>query len=298
MPIVWRNLAFGAFYHQKGADRAIGFLTRAINESPANPMWYDELVTYYEASGRDPKECLAILEAHKEEVLRNLSAPKGLVKLYNLNGEYDQAIQLLDTHHFRTWEGGRSIYWSHVDAHVLKALELMELKMFPEAIIHLERALEYPENLEVGKPLNDERNALIYYVMGEANEGMAKKREAQQCYEQSVACDNTRAWPDLTYYQGLALQKLSQEEGAMEKFNLLEKSGKIILEQSGEGTGIGVEDGGSVDTMKSVSEGYYLLGLAALGNGDRKAASELFEKAVNIYNNNLWARKFLESPLF
>jgi tetratricopeptide (TPR) repeat protein len=295
LPMVMRNLAFGSFYHQKDADKAIEYLTGAIHESPDNPLWYDELLTYYEASGRDPGECLAILEAHEEIVLKNVSAPKGLVSLLNLNGEYDRAIDLLDTHHFRTWEGGRSIYWYYVDAHVLKAMELMNQDSCPEAIAHLERAMEYPENLEVGKPLNDERNALVYYVMGEVYEIMGKKKDAMRSYKKCVECTNSWAWPDLMYYQGLARLITGDESGAEEMFDQLEKKGKALLEENGIGTGTGVDESNSLANKESISEGYYLQGLARLGKGDPERAGEMFGKAVKTYRNNLWAGYFFHT---
>jgi len=298
LPMVRRNLAFGAFHRQNDVDKAIGLLAGAIGESPDNPLWYDELLTYYEASDRDPKECLALLEANEAVVRRNVSAPKGLVNLYNLNGEYDRAIQLLDTHHFRTWEGGRSIYWHHVDAHVMKALELMDQESYPEALTHLQRAMEYPENLEVGKPLNDERNAMVLYVMGRVYERMGEKSDARDAYELCANCDNSRAWPDLDYYQGLALQKLGQQDDALGKFDDLAERGTRMLERGENSSGTGVEERADAEALKSVSEGYYLLGLSALGKGEKEQASEMFTRATEMFRGHLWANYFRINPLY
>jgi tetratricopeptide (TPR) repeat protein len=297
MPMVWRNLAFGAFYQQGAANQAIGYLTRAINTSPDNPLWYSELVTYYEASDRDPHECMSLLEANQEIVKRNVSAPQDLVRLYNLNGEYDKAIQLLDSHHFRTWEGGRSIYWHHVDAHVLKSLELRDQGAWEEAIDQLERAMEYPENLEVGKPLNDERNALVYYVMGTVYEMMGKQKQALNSYEQCMNCQNSRSWPDLAYYQGLANRKAGNTGEAEKIFNRLEERGKRMLESGEDGTGTVVDGSRSVEHMKSLSEAYYLQGLASLGKDEQEKATEMFTRAIEEFRYNLWAKYFLATGI-
>jgi tetratricopeptide (TPR) repeat protein len=291
-PMIQRNLAFGAYHHQHQADRAIELLANAIELSPDHPLWYDELLTYYEASGRGPEECLRILAENEEIVRRNVSAPKGLVKLYNLNGKFDHAIRLLDSHHFRTWEGGRSIYWYHVDAHVLKATELMSEEYYPEAISHLKRAMEYPENLEVGKPTNDERNALVYYLTGLAYEKMDHEELAMEAFAKSAGCENSRAWPDLDYYQGLSFTKLGEPEKATEKFNELESRAERMLEEGRSESGIGIDEDGSAGTMKSVSEGYYLLGLAYLGKGDSQRAQEMFTEAVKRNQYNLWAQYY------
>ena len=45
--MVWRNLAFGAFHHQKNPEKAIEYLTKALNDSPDHPYWYSELAEYY-----------------------------------------------------------------------------------------------------------------------------------------------------------------------------------------------------------------------------------------------------------
>ena len=48
----------------------------------------------------------------------------------------------------------------------------MQEGKFKNAIEDLRTAMLYPENLEVGKPLNDERNAMIYYEMAQVFEKM------------------------------------------------------------------------------------------------------------------------------
>lgn len=294
-PMVWRNLAFGAFHHQKNPEKAIEYLTKALNDSPDHPYWYSELAEYYAASDRDPRECLAMLDSHIEIVKRDVTAPKDLVNLYNLTGEYDKAIELLATHHFRTWEGGREIYWYYVDAHVLKALTLMKENRCKEAIEYLKKALLYPENLEVGKPLDDERNAMIYYFMAQAMEKMGKVDDARRYYENCIDAKNSRAWPDLEFYQALALQKTGNSSKAVELLDRLAAEGKRRVESLRIVSGIGVEEGGTVANMRSLSEGYYLQGLACLGKGDETKAKEFFIQSLNVSQYNLWAKYYLES---
>ena len=120
------------------------------------------------------------MEKNIDIVKMDITAPMNLVKLYNLNGEYDKSIDLLKSHHFRTWEGGREIYYHYVDAHVLKALELMKDDKYEAAVEELNTAMLYPLNLEVGKPLDDERNAMIYYFLGKAFNKMGKIGKAKE----------------------------------------------------------------------------------------------------------------------
>lgn len=292
--MAWRNLAFGAFYYEKEAGKAIEYLSMALDLAPDHPYWYSELVDYYEAAGSDPEECLAILDTHASIAKKDINAVKDLVNLYNMAGEYDKALALLENHHFRTWEGGRRIYWHYVDTHVLNALKLIENNAYFKAMDHLEQAMEYPENLEVGKPLNDERNAMIWYYMAQATGKAGNNKEAKKFYENCIHSRNSRGWPDLEYYQALALMETGNDTKANEILDQLEARGKRIMDSSGSSRGIGVEEESAGEKLRSLSEGYYLQGLANLGRGKETEAKELFGKAVEVYPWNLWAMRWLE----
>jgi tetratricopeptide (TPR) repeat protein len=294
--MVLRNLAFGAFYHEHHGEKAIGYIRKAIDMDGDHPRWYTELEDYYDLSNADFRECLEIMAGNIDVVKQDITAPKGLVKLYNLNGEYDKAIDLLDTHHFRTWEGGRVIYFHYVDAHTLKALELMADGKMKEAIAALEKAMEYPENLEVGKPLDDERNAMIYYYMGLAYEKMNKKGKADACYTKSVDARNSSSWPDLLYYQALSYEKLGNTGEAEKLYAELIDQGDNQLAQGRSGRGIGVEESSTMRNT-SVSEAYYLKALGSLGLNDQDEARSFFAEALEAYKNNLWAKIHMDSMM-
>ncbi len=282
--IAWRNLAFGAFYHENDVMKAIEYQKKAIGYDPNNSIWYAELEVYYDKSGADMNDCLSILEKNVEIVKQNINAPKSQVKLYNLNGDYDKAIQLLQSHHFRTWEGGREIYWHYVDAHVLRAYKLMGENRMKEALKDLRIAMIYPENLEVGKPLNDERNALIYYAIAQAYDKMDKKNDANKYYELCVNAENISSWPDLKYYQGMAFKNLGNDEKAIKLFNELLKTGLGIIDNN-----IDIDS----NVNKSISKGYYYMALSKFGTEDITEAEKLLSKSVSAYKNNLWAMHFL-----
>ena len=115
-----------------------------------------------------------------------------------------------------------------------------------------------------------------------------------EAYRQSTECENSRSWPDLNYYQGLSFLELGENERAEEKFSLLQRRGSTMLESHLQGSGIGVEEGGSAAARRSASEGYYLQGLALLGNGDHQNAAEMFGKGYEFSPYNLWAKYYLE----
>jgi tetratricopeptide (TPR) repeat protein len=291
LPMTLRNLAFAAFYHEKKPDIAIDFLKRAIDLDRNNPIWYSELEKYYDFSNGNNRECLEIFEQNIDIVKQDVTAPQSLVKLYNLNSDFDKALELLSSYHFRTWEGGRNIYWQYVDAHVMKAIQLSAKQQFKEALAHLEMALLYPENLEVGKAMHDERNAMIYYHMGMINDKSGNKRKATENYRKSIYSVNSREWPDLLYYQALAYQKTGDNEKAQELFGSLAETAAIDFEKAQKIPGTAIYE--LSDKRDLVSEGYYLQALYELGNNNKDKARELLEKSLTTYSNNLWARYFM-----
>ena len=230
------------------------------------------------------------MEKNLDAVKKDVTAPQRLVRLYNLNGEYDKAIDLLKSHHFRTWEGGREIYHHYVDAHTLKALELMNSN--PKAAVNeLNAAMLYPENLEVGKPLDDERNAMMYCLLGQAWEKLGDKKKAKEAYTKSTEARNSWQWKDLAYYQAVSHEKLGNREKATGMFEELIAAGKSISEKGVGSTGIGVEEA-SVQN-KSLAGAYYLQALGNKGLGKEDEANRLFREALKVYKNHLWAKRYL-----
>ena len=289
IPLVWRNLAFGDFYHKKNPKKAIEHMTKAISLNGNNPLWFAELSKYYDESDEDFSQNLEILRNNIEIVKKDVSAPKSFVQLLNLNGEYDEAISFLDEHHFRTWEGGRETYWHYVDAHTLKARELMNNKDYQKSISHLERALEYPENLEVGKPTHDEKNALIYYFMGEAYEQMGNTKKAKESFQKCANAQNGRGMYDLLYYQAEAHKKLGNADMASTMFKDLIKRAQQYRNQGDDNTLVAVEEA-SATNKKAISNSYYLEALGNMGLGNEAVANKLLKESVKTYNNNLWAK--------
>jgi tetratricopeptide (TPR) repeat protein len=294
IPMVPRNMAFGAFYADKDPNKAIEHITRAISLDNSNPIWYSELSKYYDESDADFKENLAILKKNLSIVKKDVTAPKTYVELLNLSGNYDEAIQFLDQHHFRTWEGGRETYWHYVDAHTLKAKELLKDKDPRKAIYHLERALEYPENLEVGKPTHDEKNAMIYYFIGEAYSQMGKNKKATEAYQKSALAENGRNMHDLLFYQAKSNEKLGQVDESQQMFRALIERALLQRNKGTNNTLVAVEEA-SATNNKAISNSYFLEALGNMGLGKHQQAEELLKEALRVYKNNLWAKNMVGS---
>jgi tetratricopeptide (TPR) repeat protein len=294
-PMVLRNLAFGAFHHEGNTDKSVDLIKRAIAEDSNHPRWYAELESYFDASRHDFKECLSIMENNIATVKMDVTAPQVLVKLYNLNGEYNKSIDLLSSHHFRTWEGGREIHNYFVDAHTLKALELISQNKPEAAIKELATAMLYPENLEVGKPLDDERNAMLYYFIGKAYQEMNQKRKAKESFTKSIESKSSGRYPDMNYYQAMSQIALGNAERGKKMLNELIERGENTLKRGIVGSGIAVEEAAS--QSKSFSNANHLMALGYKGLGERDKAIGLFRESLKAYSNHLWSKYYLnEKP--
>ncbi|NMH89832.1 DUF5107 domain-containing protein [Flavivirga algicola] len=289
IPMVWRNLAFSAYHNNKDMKQAINYISKGIALRNDIPLWYAELSKYYNESDSDYKACLTILENNIDIVKQDVKAPKTLVELYNLDGSYDKALEFLSNHHFRTWEGGREIYWHYVHTNALKALELANRKKYDEAIQYLDAAMIYPENLEVGKPTHDEKNALIHYLKGEVYTKIKNSKKAKSSYQKSVNSNNGRGMYDLLYFQAESYKKLGHTEKANTLFESLIEKGKAYREKGFSKTLIAVEEA-SATNNRAISYSYYLEALGNKGLGKSSEAELLFKKALSIYKNNLWAK--------
>lgn len=268
-------------------------MTKAISINGTNPLWFAEISKYYDESEEDSSENLKILQENITVVREDVAAPKTLVQLLNLEGNYDEAIRFLEEHHFRTWEGGRETYWHYVDAHTLKAKQLMQQKEFDKAIEHLERALEYPENLEVGKPTHDEKNAMIYYQIGEAYTALGDSKKAKENYRKSAEAENGRGMHELLFYQAMANKKLGRNDVAVGMFQDLITLGQQQRSGSNTNTLVAVEEA-SVTNKKGVSQSYLLEALGNMGLGKMEVAKRLLKSATETYPNNLWAKVMSE----
>ncbi|MGC6430035.1 MAG: DUF5107 domain-containing protein [Jejuia sp.] len=283
-----RNIAFGSYHHKKDISSAIDYISEAIKQQNEISLWYAELSKYFDESDVDYKKCLQILEDNLETIKKDVHAPKALVQLYNLDGSYDKALDFLSKHHFRTWEGGREIYWNYVDANVLKALKLNNSKEYLIALKHLDLAMQYPENLEVGKPTHDEKNALIHYFKGEVYTKMNKIKKARECYQKSVDSKNSRRMHDLIYFQAESLKKLGEHEKAQNLLENLIEIAQSLREEGSQNTLVAVEET-SATNNKINSYAYYLEALGNKGLGNTNKAKKLFDLSIQLYKNNLWA---------
>jgi tetratricopeptide (TPR) repeat protein len=288
--MAWRNLAWGAFHLKKDGSQALKDLRKALSVDPANARWFGEFEAYFNESDADYREYLAMLEENIDVVRKDIDAAKTLAKMYNLDKNYDQAIAYLKETQFRSWENERLIYWYYVDAYQLRALKKLKHGQYQSAILDLELAMQHPDNLGVGKPFNDERNAMLYYTMGQAYARQGNDTRARECYQNSVQAKNDGGWKDLEYYQGLSYSELGQEGKARAMFAGVEKHGDSLIKREHD------KKEARQKNRDKLVRGYYLKALANRAMDQHQEAMELLLQARTLNRNDLWVNYFYENP--
>jgi tetratricopeptide (TPR) repeat protein len=289
-PIVHRNLGLAYARVKNDVPEAIASMEKALSFNSKDARYLYELDLLYEAGGVSPEKRLSLLDRHHETVLQRDDALSREIMLLVQLGKYDRAIDLLATHHFHVWEGGGRIHNVYVDAHLLKGHEHFTAGRFKLALRSFLAALEYPKNLEVGRPYRGGRAAQVYYFIGIVFEAMDDKEKAKEYYEDGVAMEYGVS--EMSYYQGLAFRRLSQEEKAKQIFKELIDFGKHRL-QAATSMDFFAKFGERQSTMRRRAQAHYLLGLGYLGRGKKDEARTQFKKSLEMNINHIWAKQQL-----
>jgi len=267
---------------------AIESYEKAVACNSLDPRLFFELDVLYERGNVLPDRRLAMLETHRETVVkRNQSFLRAIMVLV-LVGRYDEAIGHLANNFFHVREGGGEIHDVYVDAHLLRGLQYVEAQDFARALDHFQKASDYPENLSVGRPRNDRRAPQVAWHVGAAYEAQGDKDRARESYTRAADQDRTSSWPDARYYQALCLQKLDRNREAETIFgDLIETARKRLTET--ESADFFAKFGEEETKSARQAAAHYALGLGLLGQGEAEKAREEFRQAVELNRSHVWA---------
>ncbi|MDE6111742.1 MAG: DUF5107 domain-containing protein, partial [Eubacterium sp.] len=135
---------------------------------------------------------------------------------------YAKALEHIMAHKFHPWEGGEGkVPEQYLFSNIALALEKQDIH-------YLLSTFEYPHNLGEGKLYGAQENRQNYYL-GCAYEKQSKFDLAKDCFikassgisEPASAMYYNDQPPETIFYQGLALLKLGDIEGANNRFNKL-----------------------------------------------------------------------------
>ncbi len=287
-----RNLGLAYARVQNDVARAIESMEKARAFAPSEPRLYYELDILYEAGGVSPDKRLALLAENHEIVRMRDDALSREIGLLVQMGDYERAIELLQTHHFHVWEGGGRIHNVYVDAHLLRGLRSFSSGGYESALRSFLAALEYPENLEVGKPVRGGGEPRVQYFVGLAYESLGDEGKSREYHEKAI--EQEREWSELSFYQGMSYRELGRKEDAMRMFSGLKQFAEERLEATAD-MDFFAKFGERQSAAFRKAQAHYLLGLSYLGKGDKEKAKSEFENALGLNINHIWAQHYLST---
>ena len=295
--LVHRNLAQGYEQSQNDTPKAIASMERAVALDPDNARLRFELDMLYEAGNVAPQKRLASFESNPALAAERSDAMTQEAKVYLLVGRYEQALQLLKTHRFHNWEGYGDVHDVYVDACLLAGERELRAGKFNEALGDFQAALEYPENLEVGRPYHESRRPEVDYWLGVAYGKLGNSAESMEMFRQAVSApgpEQGREQPEMLYYAGLAAQKLGRSAEATRFFGELIGKGDEALATRPEADYF-AKFGQRRSRRLRLAEAHYVIGLGKLGMGEAAKARGEFQEALNLDVNHLGATTQLSS---
>lgn len=298
--LVYRNLGFAADHHLKDKALAASWYNKAIAADNTDPKFFQELDIIEEAIKVPSYQRLAKMDKNKKTIFKSDDATSRLVSLYVDNGKYKQALDILNTRHFRVWEGGRTVYTQFVDAHLLNGLGLLSKKQARRALDDFLAAGTFPRNLETNELSTGPIVAKVAYHQGIAYKALGMTSEARAAFERCIATStggSRRAGSadESKYYVAMSQKELGRTSESLATIDSLQQYVDERLAQAGATSVVDIyskfgEDGSS-DTI--IARNIYIQGLVHLAKGDKADARDCFNKSLSINPSNIWAKYYL-----
>lgn len=298
-PTVLRNLALAYFNKLGRTNDALSMMEKAFALNTDDARMLMELDQLYKRMNREHKFRLELLEEYLEVVSKRDDLYLEYITLLNQCGEYEKALQCIESRRFHPWEGGEGkVPAQYQTAHLQLAKQFMKDEEYNKAMEHIDACFVYPENLGEGKLHGAQENDFNYYK-GCILEALGDDEKAKEFFLKASTGISVPAAavyyndqkPDKIYYQGLALRKLGCEDEARGRFNrLIDFAEKHIFD-------VFKMDYFAVslpdlqiweDDMNRKNEVHcrYLLALGYNGLGKVNAAQVEFAKVLEMDNNH------------
>ena len=306
-PTVHRNLALAYYNKQGDPETALREMEKAFALDETDARVFLELDQLYKKLGVDLAARLEKYEAHPELPEQRDDLMTEYVTLLNQLEMYEKAYETIMSHTFRPWEGAEGrITAQYKTVLVEMAKDRIKENDCAEAERLLERALVYPENLGEGK-LEGTKDNNIYYYLGIVKRELGKKEESEKALHLAELGDNEPAGmmyyydqpADMILYKGLAKRELGKTREAYACFNKLLDYGEQHLndEMRIDYFAVSLPDFLIFEddlNRKNKAHCYYLMGLSALGLGEKDKAEKHFQKSLEYDFNHQNSRIYLK----
>ncbi|WP_019617181.1 DUF5107 domain-containing protein [Psychromonas ossibalaenae] len=233
----YRCLAIYSFNKQNDVTTAIQYLNKAfeLNSNDARVLF--ELDHLKKRALTMPEYRLQMLELHQETTLKRDDLCSEYLALLNWSRKHDVVECLLTKRNYHPWEGGEGKITEQYLIHKqLQAIGAIHNNQLEHALVYLQSALSYPENVGEGRLVGQTDND-IYFLLGETYRLMGDKRQAQNHFEKASAGTSEITESkyyndqpaDYLFYQGAAAMRLGQADKARQLFSKMKAWGQTRI---------------------------------------------------------------------
>ncbi|MFB6340831.1 DUF5107 domain-containing protein [Saccharicrinis sp. FJH62] len=302
---LYRNLGIAYWNTFEDGKKARQAFLKAIECSPNDMRIRYEYDQLRKKLNDDPKDRLDDLLPVIDQITTRDDFSVELAALYNFNGEYNNALNLLEKRNFHPWEGG--------EGQVLRQFTYACLKLGQMALQEgdAETALEYfnrsvntPDNLgEKYHPL--QAVAHINYWKGMALKAMGKEAEANAHFMESTNEEGdfidmaVSAYSELSYYRALSLNELGKTDEANRLLSDIRIFGESKLKQKAQidyfATSLPLLLVFEDDIQKrNTIDAKYLIALAQVGLGSYNDAMQNLNDVLTLNSMHVGSKDLLE----
>jgi len=298
--MVDRNLAFAYARVQRDYGKAKGAIAKALGLQP-DPRFVLEQDEIWEGAGVPAAERLAEFARYPSAWRERDDAMGRFVALNVITGRYDEALRLLGERHFNVWEGGENaLHDSWVDAHLLRGDLRFRAGEYRDALKDYEAAVEYPENLAVGRPIDGGRSAVAYFAISETDNELGDAAAAREALEKAVAetgdrREGRRGWSsdnaEVSWYKARAFEALGNRGAAAQLYEMLVRRGEDSL--SGRNVDYFAKFGAQAAGSTHLAQAHFLLALGYLGQGKTAEGRSELNQVLRYDPNHIGAKRQL-----
>ena len=193
----WREAAAlghtdAAVYHclgmVVGRDKpaeAVSYLERAAELAPEAMPVYADLDRAYQRAGQTAKR-VSMLERAAARLPQRHELAHQLALAYFDAGRYDDAVKVYLSRQFRVAEGEYQLHDDYAAALMARAMTHLAAGRNRQALADLDAAMDYPENLGIGRPDRAGADATIHYWRGVALNSLGQAAEAKKEWSQAA----------------------------------------------------------------------------------------------------------------
>lgn len=209
-------LARGHFYKSVDLQQAQTDFEKAVNVDPKSWKTWHTLIGFYNEQIMPELALEKALEAVRlfpeEDILK-----VDLVRAFIGNERNVEAADILDDLEILPSEGATGVHRLFVRCHVNLGLQNIQEKNYEQAILHLEKAKTYPENLGSGQPYESDQR-MQDYLLAYAYDKMGDREKAEEIKKAiyDYTLENMSVQGENQYFGGMALIDLGERRQGRE----------------------------------------------------------------------------------